>query len=110
MRSAIIAIKLLNERLTELENRVSDLELQWRDRTVLTPYEQRILSLMLQGLKTPDIAKALNCESKSIYYYRRNIHRKLGTDGNMQKLILTAYRLGLAKLENEEETGEIENG
>ncbi|MET8427736.1 AAA family ATPase [Nocardia sp. NPDC004860] len=58
----------------------------------LTPSEQRIASLMVQGLVTRDIAESLYLTTSTVEWHRRNIYRKLdvGSRDELKKVFTHA--------------------
>jgi len=62
----------------------------------LTPREQEIFNLMLDGISPKDIAYRLNVTYSAINYHRNNLYRKLGISSNKELLI----KYGSAKPED----------
>lgn len=58
----------------------------------LTPREQEILSLVMQGLTTRDIAKQLQRSFNTIAMHRRHILKKLGVTSTAQALVVARQR------------------
>ena len=85
---------ILDERLTELEQRVSRLE-EVYSASMFSPVELYILELFMRGWSVKEIAKQLKRSISSIHGYLRLIHVKLRSGGSRTKLTRAALALGI---------------
>jgi len=86
LRRAVIAIlegefwaprRAVSSLLSELLNNGSP----DRDKSALTPQEQRILELAVQGFKNSAIASALFISPETVRWHKRRLYRKIGKSG-----------------------------